>query len=1050
VKLSDVSIKRPVFTAMIMTAIVLFGAVMYRRLSVDLFPKVDFPIVTVTVVYPGADPETMETKVADPIEEAVNSLSGIDQLRSTSLEGVAQVFVQFDLDVDLDVAAQDVRDRIAGVQRDLPQGAEPPVVEKLDIGASPVLQIAVSGSADAITLAAYAEDVLKPGLERIDGVGKLELVGSREREAHVWIDPERLRTYGLTVVDLVNALGSQSVDLPGGRVTRGSEELVVRTNAQAATPEELANVVISSNGGAILRVRDVAEVEDGLEEQRSVAEVDGASAIAVVLRKQSDANTVKVADAVKKALPALEKLAPPGTHVAVLVDNSTNIKSSVETVQLDLMLGAALAVVIIFVFLRDWRATFISALALPTSVIGTFAFVRAMGFTLNMMTTLALSLSIGILIDDAIVVIENIVRHRVELHEGPREAASKGTAEIGLAVLATTMSIVAVFVPVAFMEGMIGQFFYEFGLTVAFAVLLSLFVSFTLTPMLSARMLTGQHAEPTGLSGLIERGLTGLDDGYRAIIRWALRWRLVTVLIAVASLAASFVAAGTLGFEFLPPEDRGQFVVNVELPVGSSLAQASEVTFDLARRAREVTGVLSTFSTVGGGVQEKVNSASIIVTIEHRSKRAFKQEEMMAYLRRQLAGKPGVLLSIEQMSAISGGGMRNTPIQFSLRGNDLAVLETAARKITDELARRKGFADIDISYRSGKPQLDVQVDRTRAADLGVMAMQVASTVRTLVAGAVATEFEAHGDRYDVRVQLPDALRTSTDVITRAQVRSGAGELIDVGTLGEIRETTGPSQIDRQARQRQVTVYASLEGGKALGDALTEVRAIAAGVVPETVTTAVAGMGENLEESNQSMAISMLLAIACIYMILASQFESFIHPLTIMVSLPFALIGAFGGLLLAHMHMSIFAMIGLIMLMGLVTKNAILLVDFAVQLRAQGQGVKEALENAGATRLRPILMTTAAMVFGMIPVAIGHGDGGEVRAPMGIAIIGGLITSTLLTLIVVPVIYTFMDAIVGLGARVANFIAKTDTRADEHWQQDAEARPSRASVHPAGE
>jgi HAE1 family hydrophobic/amphiphilic exporter-1 len=375
VKLSDVSIKRPIFTAMIMMAILVFGAVMYKRLSVDLFPKVDFPIVTVTVVYPGADPETMETKVADPIEEAVNSLSGIDQLRSTSLEGVAQVFVQFDLGIDLDIAAQDVRDRIAGVQRDLPQGAEPPVVEKLDIGASPVLQIGVSGTADAVTLAAYAEDVLKPGLERIDGVGKLELIGSREREAHVWVDPERLRTYGLTVTDVVNALGSQSVDLPGGRVTRGSEELVVRTNAQAATPDELANVVISSQSGAIIRVRDVAEVEDGLEEQRSVAEVDGKSAIAVVLRKQSDANTIEVADAVKKVLPALEKLSPPGTKVAVLVDNSTNIRGSVETVQLDLLLGAALAVAIIFLFLRDWRATFISALALPTSVVGTFAFV---------------------------------------------------------------------------------------------------------------------------------------------------------------------------------------------------------------------------------------------------------------------------------------------------------------------------------------------------------------------------------------------------------------------------------------------------------------------------------------------------------------------------------------------------------------------------------------------------------------------------------------------------------------------------------------------------
>ena len=1037
-KLSDVSIRRPIFTAMIMMAVLVFGAVMYKRLSVDLFPKVDFPIVTVTVLYPGADPETMESKVADPIEEAVNSLSGIDQLRSTSLEGVAQVFVQFDLDVDLDVAAQDVRDRVAAIQRDLPSAAEAPVVEKLDVGAAPVLQIAVSGSADPITLAAYAEDVLKPGLERIDGVGQLELVGSREREAHVWIRPDKLRTYGLTINDVVNAIGAQNVDLPGGRVTRGSEELVVRTNAQASTVEELAGVVVSAQNGAVIRVADVAEVEDGLEEQRSMAEVDGKAAIAVVLRKQSDANTVQVADAVKKELPKLEKLAPPGTRVEVLVDNSTNIRASVETVQLDLLLGAVLAIAIIFLFLRDWRATFISALALPTSVIGTFAFVKAMGFTLNMMTTLALSLSIGILIDDAIVVIENIVRHRSELKEGPREAASKGTAEIGLAVLATTMSIVAVFVPVAFMEGMIGQFFYEFGLTVAFAVLLSLFVSFTLTPMLSARMLTGHHASSTGLSGLIEKLLTALDNGYRRVIRWALKWRFVTVMIAVGSLVAAFIAAGKLGFEFIPPEDRGQFVVNVELPTGSSLAQASEVTFDLAKIARKAPGVLSTFSTVGGGVQEKVNSASIIVTMEHRSKRAFKQEDMMAYLRRELAGKPGVLVSIEQLAAISVGGMRNAPVQYNLRGDNLEELERVAKEMAARMKKLPGFADVDISYRSGKPQVDVQIDRARAADLGIQAMQVAGTVRTLVAGAVATEFEAHGDRYDVRVQLPDELRTSTEVIRRAQVRTGTGELVDIDALGEIAESQGPSQIERQSRQRQVTVLASLEG-KPLGTALAEVEAIAKEVVPPTITTAVAGMGERLQESNASMGFSMLLAIICIYMILASQFESLIHPLTIMVSLPFALIGAFGGLLIANMSMSIFAMIGLIMLMGLVTKNAILLVDFAVQLRERGQSIKEALENAGATRLRPILMTTAAMVFGMVPVAIGHGDGGEVRAPMGVAIIGGLITSTFLTLIVVPVIYTFMESISAFGWRLVKRFSSNPApepqHSDDSWDED---------------
>ncbi len=1015
-KISDTSIKRPVFTTMIMLAIVVFGGVMYSRLSVDMYPKIDFPIVTITVVYPGADPETMETKVADKIEEAVNSLSGIDQLRSTSLEGVAQVFVQFDLAVDLDTAAQDVRDRVASIQRDLPPAAEQPVVEKLDMGAAPIMQIAVYGTADDVTLANFTEDVLKPGLERIDGVGQLELIGSREREAHVWIDPERLRTYGLTVAEVGQALRMQSIDLPGGRLTRGSEELVVRTNAQASSVEDLGNVVISSSNGAVIRVRDVAEVEDGLEEQRSVASVDGKNAVAIVVRKQSDANTIVVADAVKKALPKLQDLAPPGTRVEVLLDNSTNIRSSIETVQLDLMLGALLAVAIIFLFLRDARATFISALALPTSVIGTFAFIKMMGFTLNMMTTLALSLSIGILIDDAIVVIENIVRHRTELKESAFEAAQKGTAEIGLAVLATTLSIVAVFVPVAFMDGMVGQFFFEFGLTVAFAVMLSLFISFTLTPMLSARMLTAHHGTPTGISGAIESVLMGLDNGYRAIIRWALNNRFITVSVAIASLVGAFSLAGKLGAEFVPAEDRGQFNVLIELPTGSSLAQSSEIAFDLAEIARTVPGVLSTFTTVGGGAQEKVNSASMIVTLEHKSQRAFSQEDVMAFLRRKLGGKPGVLVSIEALAMVSAGGMRNAPVQYNLRGDNLEELEKAAIAITDRLKQTPGFADVDITYRSGKPQIDVDIDRTRAADLGVQAMQIASTVRTLVAGDEATEFESHGDRYKVRVQLPEHLRTSTDIIARSQVRTATGELVDIGSLGEIRESQGPSQIDRQSRQRQVTILASLED-KALGDALAEVEAIAAEVTPPSIIRAVAGFGERMEESNKSMGISMMLAIICIYMILASQFESFIHPFTIMVSLPFAFIGAFGGLYLGEMRLSIFAMIGFIMLMGLVTKNAILLVDYAVQLRQRGQGVKEALENAGATRLRPILMTTAAMVFGMIPVAIGHGDGGEVRAPMGVAVIGGLITSTFLTLVVVPVVYTFMEAISQFALRI---------------------------------
>lgn len=1010
-KLADVSIRRPVFATMMMAALVVFGVVLYLRLNVDLYPEVDFPIVTVTVPYPGADPGTMEEQVADPLEEEINSLSGIRSLRSTSLESVTQVFVEFDLDKDLDTATQDVRDRVSAVQPDLPDGAEAPIVEKLDLGAAPIMRLAVSGSTDEVTLSRWAEDELKPSLERLGGVGQVELVGSRDREMHVWLDPGALRSLGLTTGDVVDALRAQNLDLPGGRVTEGDKELVIRTEAEATSAAQLARIAVATIEGTPVRLEDVARVEDGLEERRSVARVDDRPAIAVVIRKQSDANTVEVADAVTAALPDIDEEAPPGTEIEVLLDNSTEIRSSIETVQLDLVLGALLAVAIIFVFLRDPRATFISALALPTSVIGTFGFIAAMGFTLNMMTTLALSLSIGILIDDAIVVIENIVRRRTQYGEAPVEAASRGVAEIGLAVLAVTLSIVAVFVPVAFMEGMIGQFFYEFGLTVAFAVLLSLFVSFTLTPMLSARFLAPHHGPPKGLSGLVERALGALDSGYRRVVAWALRHRWMTLGGAVGALVATFAIAPLVGFEFVPIQDRGQFVAKLELPPGTSLGTTSKQALEVAGAIREMPGVESTFTTVGGGAQERVNTAEIVVSLIGRDRRAFHQTDAMAHVRDVVGRWPEMRASVEEVTAVSGGGTRNAPVHLNIRGSDLQQMETAANAIAEELRSRGGYVDVDTTYRSGKPQLDVTLDRARAEDVGVAAVQVARTVRTLAAGTVASRVQDEGERYDVRVQLPPGRRQSVETIARAEVRTPSGERVEIGQVADVARTRGPSQIDREARQRQITVYANLEE-KPLGDAMTEVEEIARAETPAGVGYAFGGSSKMLEESMASMLLALFLAIVCVYMILAAQFESFVHPFTIMMSLPFSLIGAFGGLLATGSSMSIFAMIGLIMLMGLVTKNAILLVDFAIQRRAEGEELNEALENAGAIRLRPILMTTAAMIFGMLPVAIGHGSGGEIRAPMGITVIGGLVTSTVLTLVVVPVIYALVEAVTG--------------------------------------
>ncbi len=1009
-KLAEVSIRRPVFASMMIGAIVVFGWVLYRRLRVDMYPEVNFPVVTVTAVYPGASPATVETQLAKPLEEAVNSLSGIESLRSISLDSVAQVIVEFSLDVDVAQATQDVRERVAAVQSQLPADVEAPMVQKLDLGAAPIMQLALSGAASESALLRYAEDELKPAVERISGVGQVEIVGGRKQEMHVWLRPEALTSYGLTLQDLARVVGAQNIELPGGRVEVARQEVVLRTDERASTPGELGQLIVATRNGAVTRLSDIATIEDGFEEPRSLARVNGESAIALVVRKQSDANTVEVASALTGELPALRARAPSGTDLRVLVDNSTAIRASIETVQLDLVLGALLAVVIIFLFLRDPRATFISALALPTSVIGAFGFVKAMGFTLNMMTTLALSLSIGILIDDAIVVIENIVRRRTALRETALEAASRGTAEIGLAVLATTLSIVAVFVPVAFMDGMVGQFFYQFGLTVAFAVLLSLFVSFTLTPMLSARLLKGAHAPSSKLSMRLEAAFTWLDETYRRIIRWALTNRWKTLGGAVGALVGAFALVPLLGFEFVPPADVGQFSVKLELPPGTPLSETARRAEDIAARLRSIPGFTSTFTTVGGGVQERVDTAELIVSLVDRSARHFTQEEAMAHVRKTLANEPRLLASVEPLQMVGGAGGRNAPIRLELRGEDLEELSATAERIAGRLRALPGFVDVDTTYRAGKPEFRVDIDRQRAADLGVLGAEVAMAVRSWVAGQVATQVESHGTRYDVRLQLPPDLRKDSEARFDPELRTSRGALVPLSSVAKFDGATGPNRIERQARQREVAVLANLQD-LALGGAVAQSLAVASEEASSRIHVEMGGNGKRLQDSMRSMLFALLLAVACVYMILASQFESFIHPFTIMASLPFALIGAFGGLLLAGMHMSIFAMIGLIMLMGLVTKNAILLVDFVIQRRKAGDARDLALENAGATRLRPILMTTAAMVFGMLPVALGHGSGGEVRAPMGVTIIGGLITSTALTLVVVPVLYTVMDGLI---------------------------------------
>lgn len=1010
--LADLSIKRPVVAVMMIMALVVFGLVSYPRIGVDLWPNVEFPVITVLVVYPGADPETMESKVADPIEEEINTLGGIRELRSVNLEGVTQVVAQFELEVPADRVLQDIRDRVARIERDLPEGIEPPVVQKFDVGAAPIMTLAVSGELPIRELTDMADDEVKARLERIQGVGGVDIVGGREREIQVLVDPNKLAGLGLSVADVAGAIKAQNMEVPAGKFANGAEELTVKTRGEVKDAEEIAAILIPTPTGAPLRVRDVARVVDGVEDATSWSALDGKSAVSLVVRKQSGSNTVAVAEAVTAAAAELApRLAARGATLSIPKDSSVFIARSIHDVQFDLLFGGLLAVLIIYLMLIDFRATLISAVAIPTSVVATFAFVHTMGFTFNNMTTLALSLSIGILIDDAIVVIENVYRH-LEQGKSPFAAASDGTREIFLAVLAMTSSILAVFVPVATMRGMIGRFFYEFGLTVSFAVATSMLVSFTLTPMLSSQFLTSAHGHGRGWLARLVNGFMGwLERVYGAVIAWSLRQRLATIGLALLALVGAFFLISRVPTEFIPPEDRSEFSVNVELPTGTSLDATQAVVATVADDLRQnAPGIKNVLARVGGGDQGQVNIGQIEIQLVSPGQRTFPQMELMSWVRKRFAPVEAGKVTVGEIPMFGGGAMRTQPVQFNIRGDNLEELDAAAKAVIAELRKRGTYVDLDTTYRGGKPELSVSIDRDRAAALGVSVASVAMTLRALVAGDAVSELKDGADVFDITLRMDDAHRREVASLANLKVRSQTGTLIDLANVVRTERTYGPSQIERQERQKQVTVLADLEG-IALGPAMEEVSAVAKEVVPAHLVSDWGGRAKFMGESFGYMFSALILAIVLVYMILAAQFNSFIQPVTIMLSLPLSVIGAFGGLYFTGNTLNIMSMIGVIMLMGLVTKNAILLVDFANQRREQGMERNAALIESGKLRLRPILMTTAAMVFGMLPVALALSEGGEQRAPMAIAVIGGLITSTLLTLIVVPVVYTLLDGLV---------------------------------------
>ncbi|HTN53630.1 MAG TPA: efflux RND transporter permease subunit [Anaeromyxobacter sp.] len=998
-------IQRPIFTSMLLLAVVVFGLFSYPRIGVDQFPDVEFPVVTVTTVLPGADPDIMEKSVSKPLEESLNTLSGLDTLRSSNFESVSMVVIRFDLGRPVDVAAQDVRDKVQATLSQLPKEIQTPVVQKLDLNAQAIVQLALTGPLPVQDLTKLAEDGLKPALQRLPGVGSVDVVGGRKREIAVVVDPLRLRSYGLAASDLSQAIAAQSVDVPGGRTLEPGQERVVKLETEARSVDELRELVVASPAGRPVRVKDVANVVDGPAEARSSAALNGRPAIALVLKKQSDANTVAVAETVKEHLEELRGMLPAGSRLEVVSDNARFIRGSIESVQHDLLLGALLAVVVVLVFLRDWRATVVAAVALPTSVIGTFAVMHAAHFTFNIITMLALTLSIGLLIDDAIVVIENVFRH-LERGEPPRRAAEAGTAQIALAVLAVTLSVIAVFVPVAFMKGMVGRFFFQFGITVAVAVAISYLVSMTLTPMLSARLLARHGARLGRVGQALERGLLRIEGVYRRGLEWALARRRTTVAIAVAVLVGTVGLGRFLAVTFIPAQDMSGLDLTLELPLGTPLADTEREAAALSHQIEALPGVVNVFTLIGGGVDEAVNKATLNANLVPIAERRFRQEDMKRYLRKQLRLPAGALLTVNDRVMLAGGGNRPQAVQLNLRGDDWDHLLASVEKVQAAMKRWPGMADVDTTYRAGRPLLSVKVDRDRAAALGLPAAAVGGTLRAFLGQDEFVKYREKGDQYDVKLRLPDAVRADPDAIGALTLRSPRGDLVEVRSIARLVPSEGPSQIDRQALKRQVTLLADLKGAS-LGEAMAFLEGVTRDL-PPGIQHDFEGQGKELGRTMGEFLRALLLGVILIYMILAAQFESLQDPVTIMVSLPLAVIGALLGLLLSHEFLSIFAMIGMIMLMGLVTKNGILIVEFTDQLREEGRSCVEALLEAGPLRLRPILMTSVAMIAGMLPVAFARGDGAETRTGMAWAIIGGLVASTVLTLVVLPVIYALFD------------------------------------------
>ncbi|HEX3696090.1 MAG TPA: efflux RND transporter permease subunit [Polyangia bacterium] len=1062
--LASICVRRPVFATVMILTIVVIGVVGYKNLNVDRFPNVDFPIISVITQLPGAAPEEVETELSDKIEEAINTLGGIEELRSTSTEGVSQVFVTFTLDKNVDVAAQEVRDHVGTVLPDLPEGTKAPVISKLDPDAAPVLFVAMESSRPVREVTEIADHEVRQALENISGVGQVTIVGGRKRQVQAFVDPIKLRATGLSVTDVQRAIVAQNVSTPGGAIETGPQRLTFRVRGRLGSVDALGDVIIRNVDGHPIMVRDVATVVDGEEEADTAANINGKEAVVLSIRKQSGENSVAVVDALRTRMKELEPTLPGGTKLTVIRDNTETTRTSVDAVREHLVLGAILASLVVLLFLGNFRSTIIAALAIPTSIIGTFMAMWLMNFTLNTITLLALALAVGIVIDDAIVVLENIFRYVEEKKVRPMPAAIYATKEIGLAVLATTLSLLAVFLPVAFMNSIPGRFLRSFGLTMGAAIAISLFVSFTLTPMLASRWLRldprpAAERRKNPLERLVEIFYRPIERAYMGILGFlftegSLRRRLrlssgmlprvlaffldrrwIVGLAAIATLVSIAPLGKAVPKGFLPKNDEAQFEISVRTPEGTSLTSTNLAAERIAREVREWPEVSATMLTIGDNNTKTANLASVFVRLVPPDKRKATQDQLQDKVRNDIIKKlpPTYRTSVSQVAAFGGGAFSTATVQYTLTGPDLDRLDQYSKEIVKQSKQIHGAVDVDTSFVSGNPEVVAAVNRRKAADLGVNVQDVAAAGQLLIGGVKVSRYEENGREYDILVRADQKYRSSTDVLALLTVpsnRLGAVPLLDVVDL---KAAEGPSKIDRLARQRQVTFFANTIPGVGANEVGVAMESIVKSLnLPSQYRFAPFGQSKEIKRTGGAFVMAFGMAFIFMYLILAAQFESWLHPITILLGLPLTVPFALMSLLMFGQSLDIFTMLGILVLFGVVKKNAILQIDHINQLRRAGHSRRDAILHGNRDRLRPILMTTLAFVAGMLPLVTSKGIGAEFNRATAGPVVGGQILSLLLTLLATPIVYSLLDDLSAWTRRILRIKTRpaSETGADE--------------------